>query len=238
MLKKTVTLALSLVLVAALCTPGLTSSLSRQISVDYGISFQFNGENRELYDAAGNAVQPFAYNGTTYVPIRAVSNLFGADVGYDPASKSVLIYDDYGEVNAVANRILTAAADSFLLVYVEAAYALAQEYADTGNAYFQCIENLHESLALIELTREDNVHIDDIIDNILPAYNSFLDAFDASHESYEALRTNPTDYNDDQFVSASLTARDKYDTLTEAVKTYFDKYCWRDLDILAEYPVG
>lgn len=238
MLKKAITFALSLVLAAALCTPGLTSSLSRQISVDYGISLQFNEEKRELYDAAGNAVQPFAYNGTTYVPIRAISNLFGADVGYDAASKSVLIYDDYGEVNAVANRILTAAAGSFLLVYVEAAYALSQEYADTGDAYFDCVTQLHENLALIELTREDNVHIDDIIDNILPAYNDFLDAYDASHESYEALRTNPTGYNDDQFVSASLTAQEKYDALTEAVKTYYDKYCWRDLDILAEYPAG
>lgn len=238
MLKKSITFALSLVLVAALCTPGLTSSLRQQITVDYGISLQFNEEDRELYDAAGNTVQPFAYNGTTYVPIRAISGLFGADVGYDAESKSVLIYDDYGEVNAVANRMLTAVNESVLLVYVEAAYAYAQDYADTSDAYFDCVTGLHENLVLIELTREDNVHIDDIIDNILPAYSDFLEAFDASHESYEALRADPTDDHDDRFISASLTAREKFDELTEAVKTYYDKYCWRDLDIVAESPVG
>ena len=42
-------------------------------------------------DPNGNIVEPFIVNGTTYLPIRAVSNAFGKDVEWDGATASVYI---------------------------------------------------------------------------------------------------------------------------------------------------
>ena len=42
-------------------------------------------------DANGNLVEPFIMNGTTYLPVRAVSEAFGKDVEWDGASQTVYI---------------------------------------------------------------------------------------------------------------------------------------------------
>ena len=42
-------------------------------------------------DANGNVVEPFIMNGTTYLPVRAISNAFGKDVEWDGAAQSVYI---------------------------------------------------------------------------------------------------------------------------------------------------
>src|SRR5665648_707224 len=40
-------------------------------------------------DVKGNEVEPFIYNGTTYVPIRAVSEAFNKSVSWDGSSSSI-----------------------------------------------------------------------------------------------------------------------------------------------------
>ncbi len=45
------------------------------------VNVEFNNEAIDMTDANDKAVEAFIYNGTTYVPIRAVSNAFGADIG-------------------------------------------------------------------------------------------------------------------------------------------------------------
>lgn len=42
-------------------------------------------------DANGNKVEPFTMNGTTYLPVRAISNAFGKDVEWDGTTQSVYI---------------------------------------------------------------------------------------------------------------------------------------------------
>ena len=42
-------------------------------------------------DANGNVVEPFTMNGTTYLPVRAISNAFGKDVEWDGSTQSVYI---------------------------------------------------------------------------------------------------------------------------------------------------
>ena len=47
------------------------------------IQIQVNGEAFRPTDAQGNAVMVFAYNGTTYAPLRALAEAYGLEVGYD-----------------------------------------------------------------------------------------------------------------------------------------------------------
>lgn len=50
-----------------------------------------DGELVEPKDANGQTVEPFVYNGTTYLPVRAVSNAIGKDVSRDGAEKIVYL---------------------------------------------------------------------------------------------------------------------------------------------------
>ena len=61
--------------------------------LNYEIAIKLDGEEQTMYDANGNRVYPVTYNGTTYVPIRAVSNMLGIAVDWDGATKSVLLGD-------------------------------------------------------------------------------------------------------------------------------------------------
>lgn len=42
-------------------------------------------------DTSGNAIEPFILNGTTYLPVRAVAEALGEDVGWDGETKTVFI---------------------------------------------------------------------------------------------------------------------------------------------------
>ena len=64
----------------------------RTVNIDYNnINVTLNGKAVELVDANGNAVEPFAINGTTYLPVRAVSTALGLDVGWDGATSTVIL---------------------------------------------------------------------------------------------------------------------------------------------------
>ena len=47
----------------------------------------------ELKDANGTTVEPFIYNGTTYLPVRGTANAAGMDVTWDGATSSVYLWD-------------------------------------------------------------------------------------------------------------------------------------------------
>ncbi len=48
----------------------------------------------ETKDANGNVVEPFIYNGTTYMPVRGTANLAGMDVTWDGITKSVYLWNE------------------------------------------------------------------------------------------------------------------------------------------------
>lgn len=56
-----------------------------------GITIKYDGEAQVMTDAQGARVYPITYNGTTYVPIRAVSNMLDVKVDWDQASQTVLL---------------------------------------------------------------------------------------------------------------------------------------------------
>lgn len=54
----------------------------KQIEVTQGINLYLNDHVFIPRDVNGNEVTPFIYNGTTYLPIRAITSALGAEVGY------------------------------------------------------------------------------------------------------------------------------------------------------------
>lgn len=81
--KKVISIAL-VVAVLGGASAFAAQTIAKEITVHYGIKLKIDGEQKTMTDAAGNVVEPFTYNGTTYVPIRAIAEYFGADVDYDP----------------------------------------------------------------------------------------------------------------------------------------------------------
>lgn len=48
----------------------------------------------ELKDSSGSVIEPFIYNGTTYMPVRGTANLADMEVTWDGNSKSVYLWDE------------------------------------------------------------------------------------------------------------------------------------------------
>lgn len=78
-----------LVLSAAL--PVQAALAGKTIEVFTGVTIYVDGVEMKPTDANGKEVETFIYNGTTYVPLRAVSQSLGKAVNYDSNSKSVYI---------------------------------------------------------------------------------------------------------------------------------------------------
>lgn len=70
----------------------LAADLSQKIDVYYrNISLYVNGAQIVPKDAKGNVVEPFIYNGTTYLPVRAVGEALGMDVQWDGKTASAYL---------------------------------------------------------------------------------------------------------------------------------------------------
>ncbi len=59
----------------------------------YPINIQANGETFVPKDVTGKEVPVFAYEGTTYAPLRALAEAYGLEVGYDAAANMATVND-------------------------------------------------------------------------------------------------------------------------------------------------
>lgn len=71
--------------VAAAGNETISATLNRTISIVY------NGINQTFYDVNNDVVYPISYNGTTYLPVRAVAGLVDLDVDYDATTETVIL---------------------------------------------------------------------------------------------------------------------------------------------------
>ena len=55
------------------------------------IKISLDGKVLDLRDAQGNVVEPFKFNGTNYVPVRALAENLGLNVAWDGANATVVL---------------------------------------------------------------------------------------------------------------------------------------------------
>ena len=83
---------LVLVIALVLGTTAFATVGSRTAQLVYNnIKIALNGKEITPTDANGNAVEPFIIDGTTYLPVRAISTALGMNVGWDNATKTVIL---------------------------------------------------------------------------------------------------------------------------------------------------
>ena len=64
-------------------------TVTARLRPDYTIII--DGAERDFYNAAGQQVHPVAYDGTTYLPVRAIGELMGRNVDWNESTKTVTL---------------------------------------------------------------------------------------------------------------------------------------------------
>jgi hypothetical protein len=67
------------------------------------IKISIDGKAVELKDATGNPVEPFIYNGTTYLPVRAIAEVLGMEVKFNETTNTVELAKKEGEKKVIWN---------------------------------------------------------------------------------------------------------------------------------------
>lgn len=93
------TIALALVLTLALGVAATAAStVTKTLTATYAdIKLVVNGIAVTPTDVNGTVVEPFACDGTTYLPVRAVANALGEDVKWDGETKTIYIGEIPGQ---------------------------------------------------------------------------------------------------------------------------------------------
>ena len=82
------------ILIGVIMTGGMTFAKqgTEMIEALYSnVKIYIDGKKIDPKDANGNTVEPFIYNGTTYLPVRAVGEAFGKVVAWDGSTSSVYV---------------------------------------------------------------------------------------------------------------------------------------------------
>lgn len=82
---------LSALLMVGLAFPAVAATMNKTIEVVTGIRLFLDDKEFIPQDANGNPVEVFLYNGTTYLPVRAISSAFGRPIQWDGETSSVYI---------------------------------------------------------------------------------------------------------------------------------------------------
>lgn len=227
--------AIILMFALFLTTSYAANTYRKTITVTSGVNVEFNNEAIDMTDANGKAVEAFIYNGTTYVPIRAVSNAFGADIDYDRNTQTISVYDDFTEILIAAYKLDCTI--SVCMTELEVYRA-----AINNNAFWTApAEKSKEAQAFIDrdtemlkTLSEDNGCYHLLSEQLLPAYyNEFIKSYQQAVKSY-AVMYNQRNYSDEKlwtpFAENETSARENSGMYASDLEIFYDSFNWRTFD--------
>ncbi len=91
MMKKYISFLVILILVLCLSSVSLAADIETKAILNRNVSIVYNNELKEFSDVNGVKVYPLTYQGTTYLPIRAISALFSIPVDWNGTERIVLL---------------------------------------------------------------------------------------------------------------------------------------------------
>ena len=226
--------AIILMFVLFLTTSYAANTYRKTIIVTSGVNVEFNNEAIDMTDANGKAVEAFIYNGTTYVPIRAVSNAFGADIGYDRNTQTISVYDDFTEILIAAYKLDCTI--SVCMTELEVYRA-----AINNNAFWTApAEKSKEAQAFIDRDTEMLKTLSEyngcyhlLSEQLLPTYNEFIKSYQQAVKSY-AVMYNQRNYSDEKlwtpFAENETSARENSGMYASDLEIFYDSFNWRTFD--------
>lgn len=174
-----------------LSTSFAANAYKKSIEVEYGISVIIYMMPAKMTDVTGKTVEPFVYQGTTYVPIRAVAENMGAIVSYNSdynwamieTNKDDQIYLHYLSQAAVASNTI----QGYNMTY----YAMTLSKTNLQGRFYSTLSNivkLSHDYMLSEI-ENSNPHyskareVDSLLSDMLSAFSDLEDAYYNSNKS-------------------------------------------------------
>ncbi|OWA36816.1 hypothetical protein B9G55_01680 [Saccharibacillus sp. O16] len=101
MKKKVFALALTGALLTGTAVGASAAPITEKVTayLNWGVKLENGGVEWTPKDLAGNKTPPITYNGSTYLPIRAVSGLLGVAVDWDKASNTLYVGEKQDSVD-------------------------------------------------------------------------------------------------------------------------------------------
>jgi hypothetical protein len=130
--------ALLTVLISQLCVPALAALAKKTIDVYTGVNIYVDDVKLEPKDANGNPVEVFVYNGTTYLPVRAVGEAYGKVVQWDGSTQTVYL----GTHSSTTPTVMLKDLDYFT---GEKLTITSSDKDNLGNTYAEAITNDFEN---------------------------------------------------------------------------------------------
>ena len=90
-MKKYISFLFMLIMIFCLSSISFASDENAQAILNRTVSIMYNNELKEFSDVNGTKVYPLTYQGTTYLPIRAISALFSIPVEWNGEERMVLL---------------------------------------------------------------------------------------------------------------------------------------------------
>ncbi|NLK86788.1 MAG: copper amine oxidase [Clostridiaceae bacterium] len=95
-MKKNLLFKVTLVVCILIMSTGIVAvgaSLKTEIKaiLNQEIKIKYNGIEQNMTDVNNNPVYPISYNGSTYLPIRAVSDMLGVEVEWDGKTQTIML---------------------------------------------------------------------------------------------------------------------------------------------------
>lgn len=160
------------------------NTYQKSINVEYGITLSINGQTPRLTDVNGKTVQPFVYDGTTYVPIRAVGENLGASVIYEQSTNTAYVTDTKdieGYLYYLGNATNVA---SSMCGYVSQYQAMQLGNVRNESRFYPTVSNLVKSTQkIISFIPNNSTYYDEaekintMLDEMLTAFADMEDAY-------------------------------------------------------------
>lgn len=170
------------IIIGSFCFPSLAATVQKVLYVDYGgISIMMDGVKLEPKDSNDNPVEPFIYNGTTYLPVRAMCNAINKEVSWDGNTKTVYVGDnELLDKKIFLMALLEEDIDTFLQGGVTAYGGIWQlPIQEMGMGKDEVLNNLASDADLFISSGSG------MLANMIP-----LSLFHSAYESYETSNAN------------------------------------------------
>ena len=211
---------------------GLVGSASatvgqKTVALDYNdIMISVNGQTIMPTDSNGNAVEPFAINGTTYLPVQAVGEALGLDVEWDGERKMVAL-------SGVGQNGISIDNDEVMGILVldqisDQIYTLAwQMFAQVSGGAYPQVTNVYWGRLMDRFGFYDQQN--DFMPQTTYEYQyKFMDQFESVEEVYDcyvAYSNSPTNDNFNKFIDAFDKTENEYTEMQNMITDYFkDKF--------------